>query len=72
MNTSKFWIVWKANGSVPVKKHNSLAAAKAEAERLCQLGNGNFYVLGAISLASLKHVVWNDLFGQDDAAIGGP
>jgi hypothetical protein len=47
-NRMKFWLVWNPDGSNPTYRHESYAAAQAEAKRLALRHPGQeFYVLAA-------------------------
>lgn len=63
MNEEKtFWMLWSPHGSAPTKKHETLAEAREEAERLMGLHPGRtFYVLQAVSRCRVKNVEWSDL-----------
>lgn len=50
---SKFWLVWRPDGYVPTKKHESEASAETESRRLAQVHPGKeFYVLEAIKMST--------------------
>lgn len=54
----EFFMVWKDGGDVPRKRHETLASAQAEAERLANNHPGfKFYVLRAIESAESMRVV---------------
>ena len=43
------YLVWNPTGGNPIKRHDSVEAAREEARRLCQLHHGQeFFVLRAI------------------------
>ena len=46
-----FFMVWNEGNRAPTYKHESFEAARAEAERLCRIASGNFYVLQAVSVS---------------------
>ena len=51
MSTQKFWAVWRIDGgSPPHKRHDTLEAAKAEAERLAMNQSSEYYVLESIGI----------------------
>lgn len=48
---SSFWMVWNPEGNAPRFKHDTIAAAVTEAERLARLNRGaEFYVLMAVEV----------------------
>ena len=52
MEKPKFWCVWSPRGKAPKYRHETLAGAQAEAERLSALHIGrHFYVLEMVSYA---------------------
>lgn len=56
----KFWMVLGAGA--PVYRHQTLASAKAEAERLARLNrNFEFTVLEAVSRCRASDVSWDEL-----------
>lgn len=46
-----FYMVWNEGNRSPTHKHETYNAAKTEAERLCRVATGNFYVLQAVSVS---------------------
>jgi hypothetical protein len=58
----KFWAVWrKDGGSAPSKKHETKDAAIAEAARLAQQTNTDYFVLEVIGLVAPIQVQVNYL-----------
>jgi len=60
MSISKFYIVWRENGSNPTHKHNTLKSAKDEAERLALSCNDEFHVMESIGTAKKLSVDWTE------------
>lgn len=44
----KFWMVYRVNGHMPNKRHESLVEAMKEASRLASKENAEIYVLEAV------------------------
>lgn len=51
---TKFWIVWRKNGAMPVYTHNSATSALAEAKRLARENTGETFVVLESKLAVTK------------------
>lgn len=51
MSEEKFWLVWNPSGFAPKHRHASKMLAEAEAKRLAQYNDGEFYVLEATGKA---------------------
>lgn len=64
MSPEKFWAVWRIDGgSPPHKRHTTLAAAQAEAERLAKLADTPYYVLETVGVVERPKVPmeWREL-----------
>lgn len=63
-----FWIVWGGSpNGIPVVRHDSLATAQSEAERLARCNRGTeFYVLSSVSKCKVSDVIYTDLRPSDD------
>ena len=50
-----FWVVWNPSQGLPRYRHTTIDEAKAEAERLARLSQGQkFYVLQALGVAEVE------------------
>jgi hypothetical protein len=59
MELKPFWMVWCERAGAPTVKHESYAAAKAEAERLARRNEGqSFHVLEVVGSATVNRVEW--------------
>lgn len=56
----KFWMIWNEGNNAPVVKHETLAKAKKEAERLATNNRGKkFVVLESLEFCEIKNpVIW--------------
>ena len=64
MNHEKFWAVWRIDGgSPPHKRHTTLEAAKAEAERLASNQAAEYFVLEVVGVVKrpVMPMVWEAL-----------
>ncbi len=61
MKERAFWIVWSgARFGTPTVKHDTLASARAEAERLTRQHGGGFHVMQLVGTATRADVVWTE------------
>lgn len=63
MTYEKFWAVWRIDGgSPPHKRHTTLEAAKAEAERLANYA-AEYFVLEVVGVVKrpVMPMVWEEL-----------
>lgn len=71
MNDKSFYMVLGAGE--PTYKHATLQSARAEAERLARIHRGEkFYVLGAVGVAVVDDLKWQDLFDDGEEITNPP
>ena len=60
MKQTGFFLVWRDGSGTPTRKHSTLAAARAEAERRTLMYGGEFHVLASVATATKRNVDWSE------------